>query len=282
MLLNVSPDHLDRHGTFEAYLQAKLLLFARQGNDDVAVAPLELGVEDLGGCGRRVSFGAGPGAALSKRAGELWWEESPLLAVSEVRLRGAHNIENAMAAAAVCLARGVDPDAVRGGLRSFAGVPHRLEEVAFRDGVLYVNDSKATNIASTQVALDAFADGPGPEALGGTVGDSALLAEAGAGLSGARARSRSIHLILGGQGKGQDFTALREAAEQSCRAVYLIGEDAALIAAALAGVGYAGARLRRPRAGRGRRQAGGGQRGGGPVLACLRELRSVHRLRSPR
>jgi UDP-N-acetylmuramoylalanine--D-glutamate ligase len=204
VLLNVTPDHLDRHGTLDAYLAAKLEIFARQSNDDVAVAPLGLGVEDLGGCARRVCFGAGLGAALSEQAGELWWEEHPLLPVSEIRLRGRHNVENAMAAAAVCLARGVDPDAVRAGLRSFAGVPHRLEEVARRNGVLYVNDSKATNVASTLVALDAFP---------------------GAG----------VHLILGGQGKGQDFSALRPPVG-SCRAVYLIGEDAPLIADALSGV----------------------------------------------
>jgi len=206
VLLNISPDHLDRHHTFEAYQRAKLLLFARQGNDDVAVAPLDLGVEDLGGCARRVRFGSEPAASVSLRAGELWWEERPLLAVEEVRLRGAHNVENAMAASAVCLARGIEEDAVRAGLRSFAGVAHRLEEVASRDGVLFVNDSKATNIASTEVALSAFVDG-GP-----------------------------IHLILGGQGKGQDFSELRGAVERSCAAVYLIGQDAPLIAAALAGI----------------------------------------------
>jgi UDP-N-acetylmuramoylalanine--D-glutamate ligase len=209
VLLNISPDHLDRHHTFEAYQRAKLLLFARQGNDDVAVAPLDLGVEDLGGCARRLCFGSGPAASVSLRAGELWWEERPLLAVAEVRLRGAHNVENAMAAAAVCLARGIEEDAVRAGLRSFAGVAHRLEEVASRDGVLFVNDSKATNIASTEVALSAFVDG-GP-----------------------------IHLILGGQGKGQDFSELRGAVERSCEAVYLIGRDAPVIAAALADLGVA-------------------------------------------
>ncbi len=80
VLLNITPDHLDRHDTFEAYRRAKLLVFAHQGNDDIAVAPLELGVEDLGGRGRRVLFGAGPRAALSERAGELWWEGRPLLA----------------------------------------------------------------------------------------------------------------------------------------------------------------------------------------------------------
>jgi UDP-N-acetylmuramoylalanine--D-glutamate ligase len=113
-----------------------------------------------------------------------------------------------MAAAAVCLARGLRREAVRAGLRSFAGVPHRLEEVANRGGVLFVNDSKATNVASTLVALDAFAQ--------------------------PRARA-SIHLIVGGQGKGQDFTALCGPIHRSCRAVYLIGEDAGAIATALAG-----------------------------------------------
>jgi len=113
-----------------------------------------------------------------------------------------------MAAAAVCMARGLGREAVRAGLRSFAGVAHRLEEVANQGGVLFVNDSKATNVASTLVALDAFAQ------------------------PGARA---SIHLILGGRGKGQDFTALCAPIRRSCRAVYLIGEDAGAIAAALVG-----------------------------------------------
>ena len=124
----------------------------------------------------------------------------------ELRLRGAHNVQNAMAAAAVCLARGLDPDAVREGLSTFAGVAHRLEEVARRDGVLYVNDSKATNVASTLVALDAFPKG-------------------------------AVHLILGGQGKQQDFSALREPVGAGCRAVYLIGEDADILAGALDGAG---------------------------------------------
>jgi UDP-N-acetylmuramoylalanine--D-glutamate ligase len=210
VLLNITPDHLDRHGTFEAYRAAKLEIFARQGNEDIAVAALGLDVDDLGGpigdrLARRVCFGEGPGAALSLSAGELWWEERPLLRVDEIRLPGRHNVQNAMAAAAVCLARGIDPDAVRAGLRTFAGVAHRLEEVAVSEGVRWVNDSKATNVASTLVALDAFVPG-------------------------------TIHLILGGQGKGQDFTALRGPVETCCRAVYLIGEDAAEIAAALEGV----------------------------------------------
>ena len=189
VLLNVEADHLDRHGTLEDYLAAKLQIFARQGNHDVAVAPAGIAIEDLGGCARRVPFG--PGGELDDRAGHLWWDGSVLIAHDEIRLRGAHNRANAAAAAAVALARGVDRDAVREALRTFAGVEHRLEEVGRVDGVLYVNDSKATNVASTLVALAAFAGSP-------------------------------VHLILGGLGKEQDFTPLRGAAAHT----YLIGADA--------------------------------------------------------
>jgi UDP-N-acetylmuramoylalanine--D-glutamate ligase len=202
VLLNLTPDHLDRHGTLEAYLAAKLEIFARQSGEDVAVVPAGFQPDGLPGAARRVSFGSDPDAQLSEQEGALCWEGRSLLRSAELSLRGRHNLENAMAASAVCLARGLDPDSVRAGLRGFGGVPHRLEEIARRDGVLFVNDSKATNVASTLVALDAFAPG-------------------------------SIHLILGGQGKAQDFSALRSPIELGCRAVYLIGEDAPAIAAAL-------------------------------------------------
>jgi UDP-N-acetylmuramoylalanine--D-glutamate ligase len=231
VLLNITPDHLDRHGTLAAYATAKLEAFARQSAEDVAVLPSDLlerlawarsassveadraevgGAEASGadspdavpGAARRVDFGWDPAAALFELDGELWWQGRGLIALSELRLRGRHNVENAMAAAAACLARGIDPEAVRTGLRSFAGVAHRLEEVAELDGVLYVNDSKATNVASTLVALDAFA-------------------------------RRPVHLILGGQGKGQSFAELREAVQRTCAGVYLIGEDSPAIAAAL-------------------------------------------------
>jgi UDP-N-acetylmuramoylalanine--D-glutamate ligase len=197
VLLNVAPDHLDRHGTLDAYLAAKLQVFARQGNDDVAVAPVGLGVEDLGGCARRVCFG--PGGELDDRAGQLWWDEQPLIAHEQIRLRGAHNRANAAAAVEIALARGIDPDAVRAALAAFAGVEHRLEEVATVDGVLYVNDSKATNVDSTLVALASFEGEP-------------------------------VHLILGGGGKGQDFMPLREPAAR-CAGVYLIGTDGPAIGA---------------------------------------------------
>jgi len=174
ILLNLESDHLDRHGTLGAYRAAKLEVFARQGPGDVAVAPPDLAIP---GAARRV-------APLEIRDGALWHEGERL----DVRLRGPHNLANAAAAAAVALARGIDP---RPGLASFAGVEHRLEEVARIDDVLYVNDSKATNVASTLVALAAFAGSP-------------------------------VHLILGGLGKEQDFTALRGAAAHT----YLIGADA--------------------------------------------------------
>ncbi|MDX6704914.1 MAG: UDP-N-acetylmuramoylalanine--D-glutamate ligase [Solirubrobacteraceae bacterium] len=197
VLLNLQPDHLDRHGTFADYLSAKLRVFARQGNDDVAVAPVGLEVDDLGGCARRVTFG--PGGELDDRAGFLWWDDEPLIAYDEIRLRGAHNRSNAAAAAAIALARGIDVDAVRSALRSFSGVEHRLEAVASIAGVLYVNDSKATNVASTLVALASF--------------------------------ESPVHLILGGVGKGQDFTALRGRAHRT----YLIGEDAPRLASEVGG-----------------------------------------------
>ncbi len=201
VLLNLSPDHLDRHGTYEEYVAAKLHTFANQGNYDVAVAPADVGVENLGGCARRVTFGAGPGPDLSERVGRLWWGETPLLAVDELALPGAHNVQNAMATAAVCLARGLDYEAVAEGLRTFAGVRHRLERVAVQRGVTWVNDSKATNVASTIVALRAFPGG--------------------------------VHLIAGGRGKQQDFAPLAPVVAERCRAVYLIGEAAGDLGAAL-------------------------------------------------
>jgi UDP-N-acetylmuramoylalanine--D-glutamate ligase len=200
-LLNLEPDHLDRHGTYDAYVAAKLRIFANQGNYDVAVAPAGLDVEDLGGCAGRVTFGAGPGADLSDRAGYLWWQEEPLVRDADISLPGAHNRANAMAAAAACLSRGLDRGAVAAGLRTFSGVAHRLEQVAVKGAVAYVNDSKATNVASTLVAL--------------------------------RSYERGVHLIAGGRGKQQDFSPLAPVIAEHCAAVYLIGEAAGELAAAL-------------------------------------------------
>ena len=209
VLLNLAEDHLDRHGTFDAYKAAKLEVFARQPPGTVAVAPADL-AGDVGGAGERVLFGHGadaddPSVRLIDRDGALWWDGARLIAHDELRLRGAHNRENAMAAAAVTLARGMAPEAVREGLATFAGVAHRLEEVATHDGVLYVNDSKATNVASAIAGIESFAGG--------------------------------LHLILGGSRKAGGYAPLAGPVAERARAVYLIGETAAEIGAALAGAG---------------------------------------------
>jgi UDP-N-acetylmuramoylalanine--D-glutamate ligase len=200
VLLNLTPDHLDRHGTIEDYAAAKLKVFANQDGGEVAVVP-DTFERSLGGHARRISFGSGPAASLAERDGRLWWEGEPLLAVQEISLPGAHNRENAMAAAAAALARGLEREAVARGLRSFHGVAHRLEPIAVKDGVAYVNDSKATNVASTLVALEAYTGG--------------------------------VHLIAGGRSKQQDFAALAAPVGARCRAVYLIGEGALELGTAL-------------------------------------------------
>jgi UDP-N-acetylmuramoylalanine--D-glutamate ligase len=188
LLLNLDEDHLDRHGSFERYREAKLAIFANQGPGDVAVAPPQLLPQTAA---ERVAFGPA-GADLELAEGALRWRGEQVIAAADLRLRGAHNLENAMGAAAASLARGIDGEAVRAALATFAGVPHRLEEVAELDGVLYVNDSKATNVASARVGLEAFDGG--------------------------------VHAILGGSLKGGGFAALRDAVEQRCAAAYLIGE----------------------------------------------------------
>jgi UDP-N-acetylmuramoylalanine--D-glutamate ligase len=209
VLINVTPDHLDRHRSFEAYVQAKLRIFCNQTAGDVAVLPeglrdaLPMEIGELRA--EEVTFGQGAEAQLREHDGRLWWREEPIIATVDLSLPGAHNRQNAMAAAAVCLARGLHPDAVAAGLASFEGVAHRLELVATRDGVSYVNDSKATNVSSTLVALEVYEHG--------------------------------VHLIAGGRSKQQDFTPLAPLVASRCRAVYLIGEGAGELAAALGGTG---------------------------------------------
>ncbi len=199
VLLNLAPDHLDRYDSYEDYVAAKMRIFANQTGDDFAVAPT--GLAGLRGEAQEIRFGDAPGADLAYAAGELSWRGTPLLPAGEISLPGEHNRANAMAAAAACLARGIDPEAVAQGLRSFAGVAHRLETIRTRRGVAYVNDSKATNVASTIVALRSYAQG--------------------------------VHLIAGGRGKQQDFSPLAPLVAERCAAVYLIGEAAPQIAQAL-------------------------------------------------
>ena len=188
VLTNLEPDHLDRHGDLAAYERAKLRIFERQEPGDVAVVPR--------------GFGAVPGAASRIE----FAADDPLPA--EPRIRGAHNRENAAAATAAARAIGVPDDAIADALSSFPGVEHRIEEVATVGGVLFVNDSKATNAAA---ALRALASFPG----------------------------RRKHVILGGRGKSEPYDGLAAAFEPGDRA-YLIGEAAGDIATALdhAGVVY--------------------------------------------
>jgi UDP-N-acetylmuramoylalanine--D-glutamate ligase len=191
VLLNLEADHLDRHGTRDAYAAAKLRVFERQEADDVAVVPRGFGA--IPGRARRVEFSA----------------DDPLPA--EPRLRGRHNRANAAAAAAAARAAGMTEDAIARGLERFEPVPHRLEPVGEAGGVAYVNDSIATNVLAARAALAAYADVP-------------------------------VHLIAGGRAKGESFEPLAAAIGSNVRAVYLVGEAAEALAAALA---PAGVRLER-------------------------------------
>jgi UDP-N-acetylmuramoylalanine--D-glutamate ligase len=218
VFLNLAPDHLDRHATLEGYLAAKLRIFANQSNDDVAVYnaddPFVAGT-DLGGCARRVPFcvGASPECEVAVAEGTIFYDGEPLLSVSELGLFGEHNVANAMAAAAAALSMGLPREAVCEGLRTFAGVPHRLQQVAEIDGIRFVNDSKATNVASAAVGIRAFAGG--------------------------------VHAILGGSEKDESFVPLADPIVERARACYLIGATAERMARELAPAVEAGVELRR-------------------------------------
>ncbi len=195
-ILNLTPDHLDRHGTVEEYLRCKLRIFENQEPGDVAVVNGDdpvLRDAELPGRGDRV-------LVTRDQARDIDWEHAGL--------RGDHNLENALLAAAAARAAGADPEGIDRALRDFSPLRHRLETVAHAGGVEYVNDSKATNPDATIQALTAFPDG--------------------------------IRLILGGSLKGADFSALASAAAAAPVAgVYLIGQAADAIAAALAQAGVA-------------------------------------------
>jgi UDP-N-acetylmuramoylalanine--D-glutamate ligase len=181
VLLNLEPDHLDRHGTFEWYVDAKLRIFEAQTEDDTAVLPRGFG--EVPGGARRLEFRF----------------DDPLPA--EPRIPGPHNRENAAAATAAARAAGIEDDAIAEALRTFPGVPHRIETVRELRGVRYVNDSKATNVAAVLRALASF---PGSR----------------------------LHVILGGRGKDEPYEPLAAAFHEGDRA-YLVGEAAEEIGRAL-------------------------------------------------
>jgi UDP-N-acetylmuramoylalanine--D-glutamate ligase len=170
VLLNLEPDHLDRHGSFEAYRDAKLRVFENQGPEDVAVLPRGFG--EVPGRAKRIEFAA----------------DDPLPA--EPRIPGAHNRENAAAAVAAARAAGVGDAQIAEALRAFPGVPHRLEEVAQIGGVRFVNDSKATNAAAARRAIAAYTE-PLHVILGG-LGKNESYAALAADL---RARGARAYLI---------------------------------------------------------------------------------------
>jgi UDP-N-acetylmuramoylalanine--D-glutamate ligase len=221
IFLNLTPDHLDRHGTMERYLACKAKLFTNQKEGDVAVLNLcdsavaELGLE-LASRERapRVVFfstrgqdavgehGARPESWPSD--GTIFLLRQPVVRMDEIRLPGLHNLENCLAAGTAAMARGVSSEAAAEGLRTFTGVSHRLEMAGMVDGVTYVNDSKATNVEATLTALNAYAE--------------------------------NVHLILGGRDKASDYRPVARTCARGCKAVYLIGEATPLIEAAFAEV----------------------------------------------
>ena len=174
VLLNLEPDHLDRYASFGDYRDAKLRIFERAG---AKVVPQGSGLEGI-------EFSA--------------HDELP----AEPLIRGAHNRENAAAATAAARALGTPDEQIAETLRTFPGVRHRLEPVDDVEGVRYVNDSKATNVAAALRALAAYADEP-------------------------------VHLILGGSRKGEDFAPLARAIGPNVRSVHLIGETATELAAVI-------------------------------------------------
>ncbi len=197
VLLNLAPDHLDRHRSLETYRALKLRLFARQQPDDDAVLPAGWG--EAPGDGRRLAFAADPakvergatvvGGWIVRRTDE---GEERIIEAKELALPGPHNLENALAAVASLIRYRISPSLIATGLQTARGLAHRLEVVALRGGVTFVNDSKATNVHALESALHTFPQG--------------------------------IHLIAGGRDKAGDFAALAPLLAGRVERVYRIGE----------------------------------------------------------
>ncbi len=215
-ILNITPDHLDRHGTFERYVEAKARIFANQTPTDCAVLnaddPVTAG---LGSRTRGRVIWFSRLTTLTHTHGVFIYDgwivaklngsTERICPVTEINLRGQHNVENVLAATACALWTGMSPSAIRRGIAAFRGVAHRIERVHDDRGVVYYNDSKGTNVDSTIKALESF--------------------------------SEPVILIAGGKGKGQDFGPLAEAARGRVRRAILIGQDRVRIRAALEPVG---------------------------------------------
>ena len=210
-VLNISEDHLDRYAGIDEYAAAKARIFTGSGvlilnRDDARSMAMALPGREAVTFGLDVSsherdFG------VERERGDIWLMQGDqrLLKVSDLQIAGMHNVANALAALALCRAIDLPMPALLEALRSFRGLPHRVERVAEIDGVVYYDDSKGTNVGATVAAL---------EGLG-----------------------RKVVLLAGGEGKGQDFAPLKPAVMRHARAVVLIGRDAPLIASALEGCG---------------------------------------------
>jgi UDP-N-acetylmuramoylalanine--D-glutamate ligase len=209
-LLNLTPDHLDRHGTLAAYAEAKARIFRRQTEADWAV----LNADDAGAAalagrvsGRLLWFSRRRAVAEGAYVADGWitlrlgGREVRVGPVTEIFLRGAHNLENVLAATATAAWAGVPPERLRAAIQGFRGVAHRIEWIREVAGVAFYNDSKGTNVDATLKALDSFQE--------------------------------PIVLIAGGRDKGQDFTPLAAAAAGRVTAAVLIGEGRATIGPAL-------------------------------------------------
>ena len=204
-VLNVSEDHLDRYTGMDDYAATKARVF--QGSGAMVVNRDDPRCLPVGSDGRRpVSFGlnAAPGTADYGLAdGWLMRGSEKVIALSALQLPGLHNAANAMAALALCAAVGVAPRAVLEALAAFKGLPHRVERVASVGGVSYYDDSKGTNVGATLAAVEGM--------------------------------GCKVAIILGGEGKEQDFSPLKAALAEHGRAIALIGRDAMLIGAAIDG-----------------------------------------------
>jgi len=206
VVLNITPDHLDRHHTFENYAAAKARIFENQTPSEFAVLNA-----DNEPCVAMAKKSKAPVRWFSRikevesgaflRGDQIIWRdcngERAIMSVSAIQLKGAHNVENVLAGVAVGMLAGIEPAQIRKAVAGFKAVEHRLEFVATVRGVDYYNDSKATNVDATIKALESF---PG-----------------------------RIHLILGGKDKGSDYTLLNDLLEQRVKRVYTIGAAAAKI-----------------------------------------------------
>jgi UDP-N-acetylmuramoylalanine--D-glutamate ligase len=209
VVLNLSADHLDRHGSLHRYAAIKRRVFA--GGGVMVLNADDPWVRRMRRPGRQVRwFGSAAPAApgdcgVVRIAGEDWLVagDEPLLPGGALRLRGRHNLLNAAAALAMAEAVGADRSACLAALREFVALPHRMETISDRAGVLWVNDSKATNVAATLAAVQGL--------------------------------DRPCILLAGGVGKGQDFQPLATGMPTAVKAVILYGEDAPLMAGALVG-----------------------------------------------